>query len=93
MKKWQDFVTFDVELNPHEMKSELETISGIKVTRILFDSIMNELYLDFKFEGYRFSFHNPYGGVYGYWFFYKIRRNNPEITQKLKKLLQDRFEV
>ena len=91
MIKWQEFLDIDTTHNPHEMKAELQSISGLKITSELYDPITSELHLNFKFESYRFSFHNPYGGGYGYWFFYKIRRNNPEVTQKLKKILKSHF--
>ena len=92
MKKWQEFLDLSTRLTHHEMKSELESIPGINITNELYDSITDELHLNFTYEGYKFSFHNPYGGGYGYWFFYNIRRNNQEITQKLQKLLQDHFK-
>ena len=92
MKKWQEFLDIATKLSPHEMKAELESLSEIKITNTLYDSITDELHLNFKYEGYRFSFHNPYGGGYGYWFFYKIRRNSPGVTENLKKLLLSHFE-
>ena len=93
MKKWEEFLDLTTSLTPHEIISELKTLLGIKVTHELYDSITDELHFNFKFEGYRFSFHNPYGGGYGYWFFYNIRRNKPKITKKLKKLIKEHFEV
>ena len=62
MKKWQEFLDISTSLNAYEMKSELKSIPGIKITSELYDPITSELHLNFKFEGYRFSFHNPYGG-------------------------------
>ena len=91
MKIWEEFLDISTNLSTRKMKSELESIPGIKITNELYDSMTDELHLNFKFEGYPFSFHNPYVGGYGYWFFYKIRRNDPEITKKLKKLLQNHF--
>ena len=93
MKKWDEFLDITTEFSPHEMKSELLTIPGIKITNELYDSVTDELHLNFRFEKYLFSMHNPYGGGYGYWFFFKIRRNNLEVTQKLKKLLQSHFTI
>ena len=92
MKKWEEFLDIDTNFSPQEMKLELESISGVKITNELYDSITDELHLNFKFEGYRFSFHNPYGGGYGFWFFYKIRKNNPEITKKLELLIKEYFK-
>ncbi len=92
MKKWKEFLDININLDPNSLKKELESIPGIKILNQLYDSITNEIHLDFKFEGFRFSLHNPYGGGYGYWFFYKIRRNKPEITKKLEKLLKNHFQ-
>ncbi len=75
------------------MKVEIQTLLKIKATNELYDPITDELHFNFEFEKYQFSFHNPYGGGYGYWFFYKIKRNNPKITQKLENLLQKHFKA
>ena len=92
MKKQKEILDLDIALTPHEAKYELQSIQGIKVTDKLYDSVTNEIHLDFSFNNYKFSFHNPYGRVYGYWFFFKIQNNNPEVTNELKKLLKDHFQ-
>jgi hypothetical protein len=92
MKKWKEFLDLNIALTPHEMKYELQSIQGIQITNELYDSVTNEIHLDFSFNKYKFSLHNPYGGVYGYWFFFKIRNNNSEVTNELVELLQNHFK-
>jgi hypothetical protein len=92
MKKWKEFLDINIPSSPQKMKIELQSIHGIKITNELYDPITDELHLNFIFQNYNFSVHNPYGGGYGYWFFFKIRKHNPEVTSKLKEILQNHFK-
>ena len=93
MLKWKDFLIIEKNLRPVTIKNMLKEIPNLKFSNELYDSITDELHLDFEFESYPFSFHNPYSGVYGLFFFYFLKKNDPSITKRLKTRLEDLFFV
>lgn len=66
------------------------SIDGTEEINRLDDPITGECYYDFKYLNANFSFHNPYGGVYGYWIFCKISEvdlnKNKNFIRELKKI-------
>ena len=86
-RKWIDFVSIDLPLPPTKVRDLLISELKIQVTNELMDPITDELYLDFTYRDLPFSMHNPYSSAYGYWFFFSIRHNEPEITEYLKSRL------
>ncbi|MCY3411567.1 MAG: hypothetical protein INQ03_08060 [Candidatus Heimdallarchaeota archaeon] len=86
-RKWMDFMSIDVALTPGELIEQLKMIPTVKITDTFSDFITGEVHIDFKFEGFDFSIHNPYSGAYGYWIFYKIKKHDDIINKKLQILL------
>lgn len=80
-RKWIHFADFNINTDPHRIIKLILNIPSARRVKENYDSLLSEVYFVFEIQNYKFAMHNPYGGVYGFWFFYDRDKNNILINE------------